>query len=296
MTDLTAKRTLVKSPPELWTELSEVESLARHLGEFGEIRITKLEPETTVAWEGERASGTVEIEASGWGTKVTLTAAVVEGEGEEPPVPSADQSAASPESVTPEPEATAPEPVSPPSGREHSKAEPAVPAAPSSRPAPALTSVRSNASPGEPVAAGTPRQAPPPGWEPPPQRRARAGEPARRGFLTRLFGRRPPAKPRRPVWQPPQAPPVSAPTVAPTEPAGGAPGAQARRQAEEPAPSPVAREPADASDPLPDPPAPAGGAEPGPASSAFDAERALAVLEGTLDTLGSAHHRPFSRG
>ncbi len=76
MPDLTAKRTLVKSPPELWTELSEVESLARHLGEFGEIRITKLEPETTVAWEGERASGTVEIEASGWGTKVTLTAEV----------------------------------------------------------------------------------------------------------------------------------------------------------------------------------------------------------------------------
>ena len=65
MSDLTAKRTLVKSPPELWTELSEVESLARHLGEFGEIRITKVEPETTVAWEGERASGTVEIEASG---------------------------------------------------------------------------------------------------------------------------------------------------------------------------------------------------------------------------------------
>jgi hypothetical protein len=48
--------------------------LARHLGAFGEIRITRLEPETAVAWEGERARGTVELEPSGWGTRVTLTA------------------------------------------------------------------------------------------------------------------------------------------------------------------------------------------------------------------------------
>ncbi len=74
MPDLTAKRTLVKSPPELWDELSEVERLAKHLGAFGEITITKLEPEHTVAWEGEHASGTVSIEPSGWGTKVTLHA------------------------------------------------------------------------------------------------------------------------------------------------------------------------------------------------------------------------------
>lgn len=81
MQDLTAKRTLVKSPPELWSELSEVERLARHLDAFGEIKITKLEPERTVAWEGEGASGTVSIEPSGWGTKVVLTATI---EGEEP--------------------------------------------------------------------------------------------------------------------------------------------------------------------------------------------------------------------
>ncbi len=58
---------------------------------------------------------------------------------------------------------------------------------------------------------------------------------------------------------------------------------------------PVAPEPVDGSDPLPDPPAPAGEVAPGPASSALDGERALAVLEEALDTLGSAHHRPFSR-
>ena len=91
MHDLTAKRTLVKSPPELWSEVSEVERLAKHLGAFGEIKITRLEPEHTVAWEGEGASGTVSIEPSGWGTKVTLTAQVEQATAEtaavEPPPP-----------------------------------------------------------------------------------------------------------------------------------------------------------------------------------------------------------------
>src|ERR1700745_2626497 len=73
-TEHEASRTLVKSPPELWAECSDAASLARHLGEFGEIKITRLEPETAVAWEGERASGTVRIEPSAWGTRVTLTA------------------------------------------------------------------------------------------------------------------------------------------------------------------------------------------------------------------------------
>jgi hypothetical protein len=88
MSELTTKRTLVKSPPELWAEVSDLEALARHLGEFGEIRITRLEPETTVVWEGDRACGTVKLEPSGWGTKVTLTAelaAIEEAAAQEPP-------------------------------------------------------------------------------------------------------------------------------------------------------------------------------------------------------------------
>jgi hypothetical protein len=80
MTEHEASRTLVKSPPELWAELSDEASLAGHLAEpFGEISITRLEPETAIAWEGERASGTVRIEPSGWGTRVTLTARAAEG-------------------------------------------------------------------------------------------------------------------------------------------------------------------------------------------------------------------------
>jgi hypothetical protein len=74
MEQSTAERRLVKSPPELWAEVSCADALGRRLAQFGEIRITRLEPETTVAWEGERASGTVELAPAGWGTKVVLTA------------------------------------------------------------------------------------------------------------------------------------------------------------------------------------------------------------------------------
>jgi hypothetical protein len=104
-----ARRTLVKSPPELWAECSHAGSLARHLGEFGEIRITKLEPETSVAWEGEHASGTVQIEPSGWGTKVTLTAQLMEG-AESPSAPADVEAAAVPDEV-PGPDPAQPEPV-----------------------------------------------------------------------------------------------------------------------------------------------------------------------------------------
>jgi hypothetical protein len=101
MTEQTVSRTLVKSPPELWAEVSDPGSLARHLGEFGEIRITRLEGESTVAWEGERASGTVELAPSGWGTRVTLTARTEGAEVEAEPVAVA---------VEPEPVAVEPEP------------------------------------------------------------------------------------------------------------------------------------------------------------------------------------------
>jgi outer membrane biosynthesis protein TonB len=68
------QRTLVKSPPELWAELSDPDALARHLGELGEIRITRVEPEKTVEWEAADTTGKVLLKSSGWGTKVTLTA------------------------------------------------------------------------------------------------------------------------------------------------------------------------------------------------------------------------------
>jgi hypothetical protein len=100
MKEVTAGRTLVKSPPELWAVCSDADALALHLEAFGEIRITRLEPETTVAWEGDRASGTVRLESAGWGTKVTVTAATQEV-------------VALPESALVEPEPVEPEPAQP---------------------------------------------------------------------------------------------------------------------------------------------------------------------------------------
>jgi hypothetical protein len=89
-----AKRTLVKSPPELWALLSDPQWLAQHLSEFGEIRILRSEPESVVEWEGDGVTGAVALDASGWGTKVTLTAT------RQPPAPPEPE----PVVVEPEPE------------------------------------------------------------------------------------------------------------------------------------------------------------------------------------------------
>ncbi len=77
------QRTLVKSPPELWAELSDPAALSRHLGELGEIRIIRTEPERTVEWTAENTTGTVSIKPSAWGTSVKLT---VTRELAEPPL------------------------------------------------------------------------------------------------------------------------------------------------------------------------------------------------------------------
>ncbi len=106
-----AQRRLVKSKPELWAEISDPQSLARRLEAFGEIRITGTDPETTVAWEGTAASGTVEIESAGWGTKVVLTVELADPPAaiEPKPEPVAPKVAAEPK---PEPVAqAAPKPV-----------------------------------------------------------------------------------------------------------------------------------------------------------------------------------------
>ena len=95
------KRTLVKSPPELWAELSDPASLARHLGEFGEIRTVRVEPETTVEWEAQDVRGTVEIKPSGWGTKVTLS--VVRETPEPEPAPQLLPAVIGPAALAPKP-------------------------------------------------------------------------------------------------------------------------------------------------------------------------------------------------
>jgi hypothetical protein len=67
-------RTLVKSPPELWSELQ-----GERLADAVQGEITKSsEEERRLHWSGSGATGTVQLEPSSWGTKVTLTAEVEE--------------------------------------------------------------------------------------------------------------------------------------------------------------------------------------------------------------------------
>lgn len=245
MDELCVQRRLVKSPPELWAEVSDPEALRRHLDLFGEIRISRLEPESTVAWEGDRASGTVVLDSTGWGTKVTLTA-----EMREP---------AEPEPAT---ESTA--------GGSAPLATDTGDAAGDTTPV-AATEQTGGPAVGAPESA--PGSAEPPTADPAPVSAPAAPRAAvRQGFFARLFRRRT-AEPAVAHHQPqpePQPMPPAPPVVAP-EPPPVAPGPEL-------AAAPV--------EPLP---------EPEPAEPELDVQTALTALEGVLDTLGAAHHRPFSR-
>ena len=68
------QRTLVKSPPELWDELSSEPGISRWLGD--EIRIYKKEAPTRLEWTGRGARGVIELEPSGWGTRVRAQASI----------------------------------------------------------------------------------------------------------------------------------------------------------------------------------------------------------------------------
>jgi hypothetical protein len=306
MPDLTAKRTLVKSPPELWEELSEVDRLAKHLGAFGEITITKLEPEHTVAWEGEHASGTVSIEPSGWGTKVTLRAELPETDEEpepaerKPDAPADDRTEAQhvddqirPSRVEPVAEAE-PEPdLTKPSTEGQHVAGPFVPfrVEPQAEPEPAP----------EPLTEAATEPDADPGPETP--------EPApRRGFLGWLFRRRTETVMREPepVTREPE------PVAAEPEPLAAEPVSEpvSDEPVHEPEPGAAAPEPLEAEpEPLEAEPEPIAVAEPQPApaapavepdalgdAAALDPERVRVILDEALDALGAAHHRPFSRG
>jgi hypothetical protein len=65
------ERTLVKSPPELWEEIASEEALRQWLGE---VRVSALEPPSRIEWNAEGVRGVIELEASGWGTRVRAQA------------------------------------------------------------------------------------------------------------------------------------------------------------------------------------------------------------------------------
>lgn len=275
------QRTLVKSPPELWAELGNPDGLARHLGEIGEIRVTRVEPESKVEWEADRASGVVQLKQSGWGTKVTLSL-TRELPGAENASGSAPDAAAECESAA---ESIA-DPQPEPGVAVESTAEPETEAVPSA-PKPETEAVADVPEPEpepEPVAETLPQPAAPePAIEAPPESAAAACEPApKKGFFARLFKRRQPplVATGAAVEQEPAREPASAPEPA-VEPQALA------------LPEPI----------YPDPP-------PTPVQPELSADLAaeLAELEAqmqqesaelltrVLDRLGAAHHRPFSRG
>jgi hypothetical protein len=269
------QRTLVKSPPELWAELSNPEALARHLADLGEIRITSVEPETKVEWEAESASGFVQLKQSSWGTKVTLSvtrlAPVEEGssepepetDGEAPPIADSEPLAVvepfavepfAVESIEPEPVAVEPE------------CEPLTAEPP--EPKPESVAVKPEAvAPIEPDLDSSPA-------EPEPQL----------GFFARLLRKRKAKKVAVVDCEPAVVEPERSVT--------------AGRDRE---PEVVALA---APDPVyPDPPAQPAASEPGEdlATELESLEDQMAaettdLLTGVLDRLGAAHHRPFSRG
>ncbi len=309
-------------------------SLARHLGELGEIRITRAEPEKLVEWEAEAASGTVAIKASGWGTKVTLTATRELAR----PEPDAAEDTVAPQTEAPEGEPEAPAVTAAERfGHEHSAsllgsdleraassesepdaeplAEPtlAPEATPEAEPPTAPEPTRSEPA-SDPAAAAAPEaqdagQAPAVTTEP------------RRGFFARLFGL---GRRRVLVPEPSTEPePEPEPELTDTTDAGQDPAAAAETVAAE-TPEPILElapaEPTTSEAPAVEtrPVEPVSGeapsvteegepptaeAESGPADLAAELkaaeeaaeEQVTAILTGVLDRLGAAHHRPFSR-
>jgi hypothetical protein len=254
------QRTLVKSPPELWAELSDPEALMRHLGDFGALRITKAEPETKVEWETEGASGVVQLKPSGWGTKVTLSVTRDPPIPEESPEP--DSAILAEAEPTPDPEPTMTIEATP--GLEPAAGTESEPVA-SAEPQPeAVAILQSEPTPElEPVASAEPQPELPP-VEPEPQI----------GFFARLFGKRK-AKPVAVVEPKPEPRPEPEPEIEIEIVALAAP-------------EPI----------YPDPPTePA--VDLAAELEAVEVQMATETTElltGVLDRLGAAHHRPFSRG
>ena len=285
------QRTLVKSPPELWAELSDPVALSRHLGELGEIRIVRSEPESTVEWAAENAAGTVSIKPSAWGTSVKLT---VTREIAEPTlVPDSQPEAQVAIEAEPEPTTTfEPEPTT------------------TFEPEPTITFEPEPTTTFEP--------------EPTTTFETEAELEPRRGFLARLFGLRRRASPVRIESSAGMATPAPLPESSERRATEGPPAdppeqtAASERSSEPPdAFAAVRRALAPASFALADPFAMHPSARPTPAAAEIEqqardrkiddisaellaaeeaaTEEVTAVLTAVLDRLGAAHHRPFSR-
>ena len=71
MAPVELERTLVKSPPELWTEIGTEEALRRWLGE---VSVQAADAPARLEWDRKDSAGVIELEPSGWGTRVRAVA------------------------------------------------------------------------------------------------------------------------------------------------------------------------------------------------------------------------------
>jgi hypothetical protein len=276
------QRTLVKSPPELWAELSDPDALARQLGKLGEIRITRTEPEKTVEWEATDTTGKVLLKPSGWGTKVTLSVSREIALTPEEPTTGAEVAQA------PDAELAA----TPPEHEQTDSVDEDVPA---------IAKAVETANESIPLESGSMEPVTEePVVEKPVAVESAAVEP-RRGFFARLFGRSKPspAEPSGPTAE--QARVQADETSGMTEIAETP---QATLAQAEPETDVQTREPPGqlAASPDPEDLAVEEPSEPTvdlaaelQAAEEVAAEEVTAVLTAVLDRLGAAHHRPFSR-
>jgi hypothetical protein len=65
------ERTLVKSPPEVWEELASESGLGRWLEE---LEVREAHAPNRIEWAARGMSGVIELEPSGWGTRVRAQA------------------------------------------------------------------------------------------------------------------------------------------------------------------------------------------------------------------------------
>ena len=73
MPTIEVERTLVKSPPELWDEIASAEALGRWLPD---VHVSALDPPSRIEWNADGVRGVIELEASGWGTRIRAQAVI----------------------------------------------------------------------------------------------------------------------------------------------------------------------------------------------------------------------------
>jgi hypothetical protein len=71
MQTIELERSLVKSAPELWDDLASESRLSDWLGA---VRVIAAHPPHRLEWDARGASGVIELEPAGWGTKVRVRA------------------------------------------------------------------------------------------------------------------------------------------------------------------------------------------------------------------------------